>query len=343
MSASIPSNANPALLKWARTQLKMTVEFAASAIGVEPQQIEKWEKGDGTPSLPKLEELAKLYKRITPVFYLPEPPAGAFNVAKLKDFRTRTGTVPSEFSPEMLYAIRHIRELQEWASSALEDEGSEAPDIAGSVSLPADPIKIANEARTLLNGSLDFQNYPQMTSGRAFDHLRDRLESIGIYVFQFDKVEVSEMQGFALADTLAPAVAVNIADYATSKLFTLIHEFGHILLGVSAIVGFDGFLESDVGPQSERFCNKFAAEVLVPGADFKKRVPVDWLSHDNQVLRDLSKTYKVSRLMIALRLVETGGYGPCMAEVYAAFCRVSWDMWTRAWIGWVLRGVRVRA
>ncbi len=37
------------------------------------------------------------------------------------------------------------------------------------------------------------------------------------------------------------------------------------------------------------------------------------------------------------------GYGPCMAEVYAAFCRVSWDMWTRAWIGWVLRGVRVRA
>ncbi len=46
------------------------------------------------------------------------------------------------------------------------------------------------------------------------------------------------------------------------------------------------------------------------------------------------------------RLIKVGlldGYGPCMAEVYAAFCRVSWDMWTRAWIGWVLRGVRVRA
>ena len=41
--------------------------------------------------------------------------------------------------------------------------------------------------------------------------------------------------------------------------------------------------------------------------------------------------------------VSPRGYGPCMAEVYAAFCRVSWDMWTRAWIGWVLRGVRVRA
>ena len=40
---------------------------------------------------------------------------------------------------------------------------------------------------------------------------------------------------------------------------------------------------------------------------------------------------------------QSTGYGPCMAEVYAAFCRVSWDMWTRAWIGWVLRGVRVRA
>ena len=48
-------------------------------------------------------------------------------------------------------------------------------------------------------------------------------------------------------------------------------------------------------------------------------------------------------ILAKTEITDAGGYGPCMAEVYAAFCRVSWDMWTRAWIGWVLRGVRVRA
>ena len=37
------------------------------------------------------------------------------------------------------------------------------------------------------------------------------------------------------------------------------------------------------------------------------------------------------------------GYGPCVAEIYAAFRRVTRDMWTRAWMVLALRSVSVRA
>jgi Zn-dependent peptidase ImmA (M78 family)/transcriptional regulator with XRE-family HTH domain len=303
MSASIPSNANHVMLKWGRG--KLTIDFVAGKLGVEPKLIEKWEAGDGTPSLPKLEEIAKLYGRITPVFYLPEPPT-EFDVAKLKDYRTRTGAAPRDISPELHYAIRRTRELQEWAVSALEDEGATPSDIVGSIRLPSDPSKVAVHVRKILNMSLQIQTESRLTRSGAFELWRERCEALGVYVFQVDGVEESEMQGFALADQLAPVIAVNIADYPTAKTFTLLHELGHILLGISAIVGFDGFIEADQGPQSERFCNRLAAEILVPESDFKNNVPTDWQKRDNDVLRDLADRYKTSRLMIALRLVETG-------------------------------------
>jgi Zn-dependent peptidase ImmA (M78 family)/transcriptional regulator with XRE-family HTH domain len=303
MGVSIPSNANHVMLKWARG--KLTIEFVAEKLGVESKLIEKWETGDGTPSLPKLEEIAKIYGRATPIFYLPAPPT-EFNVAKLKDYRTRTGAAPQELSAELHYAIRRTRELQEWAVLALEDEYAAPSDIVGSIELPSDPGKVARHVRKLLNVSLQIQTESRLTSSGAFDLWRERCEALGIYVFQVDGVEVSEMQGFAIADKLAPVIAVNIADFPTAKTFTLLHELGHILLGISAIVGFDAFIETNQGPQSERFCNRLAAEILVPESDFRNNVPKDWQKRDNKVLRDLADRYKTSRLMIALRLVETG-------------------------------------
>jgi Zn-dependent peptidase ImmA (M78 family) len=196
--------------------------------------------------------------------------------------------------------------LQEWIVATLEDDGAAESEIVGSIKLPSDPGKVAVTVRSLLKMSLQDQTNPQLTSSRAFDLWRERCEALGIYVFQIDGVEASEMQGFAIADQLAPVIAVNIADFATAKTFTLLHELGHILLGMSAMVSFDGFIEVDQGPQSERFCNRLAAEIVVPEYDFRKNVPEDWRLRDNEVLRELADRYKVSRLMIALRLVETG-------------------------------------
>jgi len=80
------------------------------------------------------------------------------------------------------------------------------------------------------------------------------------------KLQVKELQGFAIADPVAPIVFVNSADYKTSQVFTLAHELAHIWIGQSALANAD---ELEAGHHKvESFCNRVAADVLVPREEF---------------------------------------------------------------------------
>jgi transcriptional regulator with XRE-family HTH domain len=89
MAKSVPSNATPAMLEWARKSANLTIEAVADAEKLQPETIQKWERGSGTPSLSRLRKLAKRYKRPLMVFYLPAPPT-EFAVVKVRDFRVLT-------------------------------------------------------------------------------------------------------------------------------------------------------------------------------------------------------------------------------------------------------------
>jgi Zn-dependent peptidase ImmA (M78 family) len=139
----------------------------------------------------------------------------------------------------------------------------------------------------------------------AFGVWKRQVEDLGVFVFQTSGVDVEEMRGFALANALAPVIVVNSADSYTAKSFTLIHELAHLLFGVSAVYA---GRPTATEPQDkiERFCNGVAAEVLVPRADFISRMPSDWNRDDDNAISTAARLYRVSRLVIGLRLVETG-------------------------------------
>ena len=82
------------------------------------------------------------------------------------------------------------------------------------------------------------------------------------------KVAASEVKGFAISDTIAPLVFVNSDDFKASQIFTLAHEWAHIWIGRSAISNPD---QTEVGNDAmESFCNRVAAETLVPGVEFQE-------------------------------------------------------------------------
>ena len=95
------------------------------------------------------------------------------------------------------------------------------------------------------------------------------IENIGVLVFQITRVDLEEASGFALAEDMLPALAVNRKDFWSRRGFSLLHEFVHVMLRVSGASDLD--VDAARPPEDARvevFCNQVAAAALMPRAEF---------------------------------------------------------------------------
>jgi len=97
------------------------------------------------------------------------------------------------------------------------------------------------------------------TSYNFFNYLRDILEQNNILVFQFS-MPIDDARGFVLIDDFPKIIVVNTKDSIEARIFTLMHEFAHILLGESVI---DIPKINFVNDPIEKWCNNFASGFLL--------------------------------------------------------------------------------
>lgn len=234
-------------------------------------------------------------------------------VSGLKDFRTVGDRRATASSPEFLALKLRIESLHDTLKEVSEADPEPPVSFVGSLTMETPIDKAVEAVHTLIPWSIPMPEIFR-TARDAFNELRDRIQDLGVYVTlkgdlgsYHTKVEPSEFRGIAIADKTVPLIVINPYDSDTAQVFTLIHEFVHILLGNSAISNQDGLIYQ--GPiKEELYCNNVTAEFLVPAKHLLQMTSEDIGSMDPQELVNevvgLAKAFHVSRLVIARKLKD---------------------------------------
>jgi Zn-dependent peptidase ImmA (M78 family) len=309
------AHANPELLVWARESINMTMEEAQRRIH---QRVPEWETSNASPTIPQLRKASGVYKRPLAVFFLPEPPT-TFHVPH--DYRLVANEAERPLSPKFMVELRLAQFRRQVALELLDEDAVEdqATALIGSARTNASIARLANETRERLSGHVASRR-KWRTRYDAWNSWKAGIEDLGILVFQIKGVDVHEVRGFALTDTPLPVIGVNNSDTPNARMFTLLHEFGHLLLGAAGVSNLREF--PDAATQDERiesFCNRFAGEVLVPSEQLKEHKLLahetearSWFDHE---LDTLANDFFVSRAMLLRRLLDIGA---TTAEFYWA-------------------------
>lgn len=251
----------PNVLKWARESAKMTEEIAAAKISVPVDRLKEWETGISQPTIRQAQTLAKAYKRPFALFFLPEAPR---DFHPLQDFR-KSGS--KSLTTSSIFIIREIQQKQAWISDVYSENQEEKLAFVGRFSIKDHPEIVAND----ILGTLKINPASYRTDNPIKEWI-DAAEKMGIFVSRTSfihsrlKLDSEELQGFAIADPLAPFVFVNSDDWNAPQLFTLVHELAHIWIaetGISNEIELE-LKQKDKFHPIELFCNEVAANALMP-------------------------------------------------------------------------------
>lgn len=321
MAQSPPARANAAVLRWARESMGLPVEEAAEKIGVSAAKLTAAEAGTEKLSFAQLRKATGVYKRGIAVFFLPNVPGSKVTVP---DFRRLPDFEPERaWSPSLRLALRRASHKRDVAIRLSEFAPKFEFSFVGSVRGDEDPEAVGAAIRK------DLWPTAQGKVKDEYDSLsrwRRGIEDKGVFVFQVSRIPVAEMRAMSLAERSFPVIVLNRKDHPHPRLFSLLHEYTHVLLGRSAVcddLADTGHRSSAEAERIEVFCNAVAAAALVPrDALLAHRLvlqhPRDssWAETD---LVTIARQFGVSRETVLRRLLT---FGLSTGDEYGAYRRL---------------------
>ena len=306
-----PALVTPEMLIWARKRIGLTVEAVAARLQVKPEKISAWESDeDEHPTIHQAYKLAKIYHIPLSALYLKKPPRDF--TLPLTDFRHNPRTAPEGIPPS--YALRNeILTAEERRQTALEltsEDENTAFTPAATLTRNIPPERAGAIVREALGIPLNIPS-PWGTPREAFRGWRAAIESTNTLVFlsspHKSALSNEEAHGLVISAPYYPVIVVNIHDSPTRRLFTLVHEFTHLLLRQSGYC--DAFAHT-AGNADEVYCNAVASHALVPQHVLSAH-PVFQQSNaqkqwSDETIEALAAAFTVSREVIVRRLLDLG-------------------------------------
>ncbi|MDR3223295.1 MAG: ImmA/IrrE family metallo-endopeptidase [Methanobrevibacter sp.] len=299
-------NVNPEMLKWARINAGFEFDDLPKSL----KNVPLWEEGKIKPTWNDLRRLAKKYKR-PPVFYFASSPP-VDNSPEIIEFRSNE--IIDKFSLDLNLELNKAKYRRNVFINLNNDYNIKLKDFSTIIHENKNVEFFSNYIRSLMNISFDSQAKWIYNINEKKDHThsnflyewKEIISDLGILVFETEKVQENEMSGLSLYYDISPIILLNGKNSINRRIFTLIHELVHLLMGETTIG------KVDFNNKKEAFCNKVAANVLVPSdllknSKLSKNVSVKSLSKDKinyRQLGTLSHMFGVSKQVILIQLYK---------------------------------------
>ncbi|MCU0470802.1 MAG: XRE family transcriptional regulator [Arcicella sp.] len=300
MKENINITVNYKVLVWARETIVMTRTSASNKTGIPINRLVQLEEGERLPTLEEVKELSKAYKRTIATLLLNTPPK---EKPLPKDRRTVNSSNVGNFHEKTIMAIRKARSLVSSLIELKQDAGIMIPRFQYKANLQDNPVMLANKLREELNLG-EIRHYENINS--ALEAYIEKVESLGVAVFQLSLTQDS-LRGFSIVDESMPIIGIKGGgEPPTAKTFTLFHEFAHIILNEGGLCD----LSENTNQHIEKWCNAFAAEILVPTSELirmdivvDKYLKKDKIWSKNDLIK-LGNHFHVGPLTILRRLLD---------------------------------------
>ncbi len=300
MQNNIHIAVNSKVLVWAREFLAISRSQAAEKTGISSKRLIQLEEGELRPTLEELKEFSKTYKRTIATLLLSSPPK---EKPLPSDKRTIDSAKLGHFHERTIMSVRKARALAQSYIELKKELGFKISSFKYHSSIN----QSASEVAIKLSKEWKFDEVREITSvNQALEFYIEKVESLGVAVFQLSLTQ-DGLRGFSITDDEIPIIGLKRGgEQPSSKIFTLFHELGHIILHDGGLCD----LSEYTSVQIEKWCNAFAAEIIIPTSELLQRDIVaeqkrqgqkSWAKKD---LIELGNYFHAGPLAILRRLLE---------------------------------------
>ena len=289
-------NIHPDILRQCREQIGLDIEQAQKKSVI--NTLERIEKGEVKPTFNQLAKLATLYQVPQWVFLKENLPRRYQFTDSIRAFRQFAGSVSTFDDYKVRSVTANVARFRELILEFREEMGEPIS--------PFSPPPWNSNVRTLARSVRSWLECSE-TTHHDFSGWKKLIEDQNIFVFMtskyssWSKVDPDLFRGICIYEDTLPIIVINDSDAHKAQSFTLFHELGHLLKKQSVFDSAGAVGQSE----SEKWCDQFAGEVLMPRAIFLQEATRPLTGNKQEQLHQIERTankFFVSKYACVVRM-----------------------------------------